>query len=319
MSDTPDISVLICTRDRADSLRQTLRSLAACDPPPPGLSAEVVVVDNHSGDHTRGVVAEAAAQPGPAVVRYLFAGNGGQAAARNVGLAGSTGRAILFTDDDVRVPAGYLTGMAAPILGANADVVAGGVLLAAHLLRDWMSPMHRSWLASTESTRPADGEVVGANFAFGRHVLDRVPGFDEQLGPGGLGFRDDTLFGYQAKVAGYQLLDNRSAIVVEHHFDPARLTRGSYVSSARKHGHSTAYFVRRYQGYRRRWPTLRWWRHHLRLQRHSLLRRPTPAAVPDEWELQLLVADAFWVRYLAEDRCLPAVAGAGHPARAVEC
>ena len=134
------------------------------------------MIDNQSTDHTRGIVSRAAAQPGSVPVRYRFGASGGQAAARNVGLAASTGRAILFTDDDVRVPSGYLLGMAEPILAGQADVICGGVRLAPHLLRSWMTPMHRSWLASTESVRPAEGGVVGANFAFGRHVLGPRPG-----------------------------------------------------------------------------------------------------------------------------------------------
>ncbi len=46
------ISVVVCTRNRAESLRRTLHSLHAMAIPP-ALAWEVVVVDNGSGDHTR--------------------------------------------------------------------------------------------------------------------------------------------------------------------------------------------------------------------------------------------------------------------------
>ena len=48
-----DISVLICTFNRAESLRETLESLAEADRG--NLSVEVVVIDNNSSDRTREV------------------------------------------------------------------------------------------------------------------------------------------------------------------------------------------------------------------------------------------------------------------------
>lgn len=51
---TLDISVVICTRDRSESLRDTLDCLACADRT--GLRVEVVVVDNGSGDTTPEVI-----------------------------------------------------------------------------------------------------------------------------------------------------------------------------------------------------------------------------------------------------------------------
>ena len=50
-----------------------------------------------------------------------------------------------------------------------------------------------------------DFDLTGANMAFARRVLDKVPGFDRELGPGGLGFCDDTLFSLQLRTAGFRL------------------------------------------------------------------------------------------------------------------
>ncbi|KAA6407127.1 MAG: hypothetical protein FRX48_09193 [Lasallia pustulata] len=50
-------------------------------------------------------------------------------------------------------------------------------------------------LASTEGLDPdAPKFMVGANMAFSRRVLEKVPSFDTELGPGALGFFDESLF-----------------------------------------------------------------------------------------------------------------------------
>ena len=68
------ISVIVCTRNRAESLRRTLHSLHAMAMPPT-LAWEVVVVDNGSGDHTRAVTEETARATGMPL-RYLLETSG---------------------------------------------------------------------------------------------------------------------------------------------------------------------------------------------------------------------------------------------------
>ena len=53
-----DVSVIIPTYNRAESLRETLESLV--NQQANGCHYEVIVVDNNSGDHTKKVVAEIA-------------------------------------------------------------------------------------------------------------------------------------------------------------------------------------------------------------------------------------------------------------------
>jgi len=148
---------------------------------------------------------------------------------------------VLFIDDDVRPSADWLAGMCEPMLQYNACGVAGGVKLAPGLVRPWMSGFHRSWLASSEWL---DAEVpqsmVGANMGFSREVLRRVPAFDPELGPGALGFGDDSLLASQLLEAGYRII-GRQKVFVEHHFDPSRLRRESWLEAATRRGKSSAY------------------------------------------------------------------------------
>jgi glycosyltransferase involved in cell wall biosynthesis len=231
-------SIIVCTRDRAESLKRTLAALDAVDVPA-GMSAEVIVVDNGSRDHTAAVVRDA--RPGKMSLKYVLEPRAGQSHARNRGMAESTGEVIIFTDDDVIHAADWLGQITAPILNGTADAVVGSICLAPHLVKPWMTPAHRAWLADTsglDARQP--GRMVGANMAFSRAVLDRVPAFDVELGPGAIGFGDDTLFSQQLKAAGFRIASAFGA-AVEHHFLEDRLLPGQWLSSARRMGHADAY------------------------------------------------------------------------------
>jgi glycosyltransferase involved in cell wall biosynthesis len=87
------LSVIIRSRDEADRLRLTLASLSRQTAP-----AEVVVVDDGSGDHTRAVLAEAAKTLPLVVVRHEAAK--GRSAASNAGARAASGEVLLFLDGD---------------------------------------------------------------------------------------------------------------------------------------------------------------------------------------------------------------------------
>ena len=101
--------------------------------------------------------------------------------------------------------------------------------MAPHLRRPWMTMLHDVMLASTETlAEDAPTNLTGANMAFHRRVLAKVPAFDVELGPGRLGFQDDVLFSKQLERAGYRI-QRRFDVRVEHHFDFDRLLRKSFL------------------------------------------------------------------------------------------
>ena len=84
----------------------------------------MIVVDNGSTDATRAVVERAAES---ATVRYCFEPQANRGAARNRGVAQAGGKYIVFCDDDVRVPSGWIAAhMAAH--GGDDDVVNGPIV-----------------------------------------------------------------------------------------------------------------------------------------------------------------------------------------------
>jgi len=89
MSDTPLVSVVIATRNRADLLAQTLDALAGQRWPRDRF--EIVVADNASVDHTPRVVSERAAASGSPAIRYLNVAQPGKSAAVNAAFGAASG------------------------------------------------------------------------------------------------------------------------------------------------------------------------------------------------------------------------------------
>ncbi len=238
---TPTVAIIICTRDRADSLRETLVSIGRCAVPP-DIAAELLVVDNGSTDHTAAVVAAAGLRNLP--VRRVLEATPGLSRARNAGLRATTADVVLFTDDDVRVPEHWIEGMCRPIFSGRAAAVAGGVHLPAHYepaLAQEPFRSRRGWFAANGDVDPdRPNHMVGANMAFSRRVIEALEGFDPQLGAGALGFHEEALFSWRLREAGFRLVTALDTSV-EHHFDLSRLTRRTLLHMAERMGRSEAY------------------------------------------------------------------------------
>ncbi len=249
----PSVSIIICTRNRAESLRETLGSMLCCTAPE-GEAVEIVVVDNGSTDHTQAVVLElvgllgATAPHGRFELRYVVEPLPGQAHARNRGMAEARGDLLLWTDDDVRVPTSWIVEMTRPLRCGDADAVAGEVKIPPHLAARTRGTALERWLFLVASTCNIDfaapDTMVGANMAFARRVLARVPSFDVALGPGphSLGFYDETHFCRRLRDAGFRLAGVAGpAAAVFHHFDPSRLDPKQLVETCFRMGRSEAY------------------------------------------------------------------------------
>ncbi|MEM7262755.1 MAG: glycosyltransferase family 2 protein [Planctomycetota bacterium] len=105
MSSDLDVTVIMPTFRRAETVRITLESMAAMDCG--DLKYEIAVVDNNSPDHTREVI-ESFSDRMP--VNYLFEEVPGKNNALNRGLDDANlGRIVVFTDDDVTVEPDWLT------------------------------------------------------------------------------------------------------------------------------------------------------------------------------------------------------------------
>jgi glucosyl-dolichyl phosphate glucuronosyltransferase len=230
------VSIIICTRNRADSLKLTLESLGQLDIPN-NYSAELLVVDNDSTDGTAQLVQALHLTNLPP--RYINERRRGKSNCLNTALAEARGEIILWTDDDVRAPKDWIKGMCELIEKGEADVAAGEVALAPDLERDWMTPFHRGWLADTRGL-PKERLPFGVNMAFHRRVLKAVPSLDTDLGPGALGSGEEILFALQLKEAGFRIV--AVPPVIEHHFQASRLLYSAWKKRAWVEGRIEAYY-----------------------------------------------------------------------------
>ena len=236
------VSMIICTRNRAESLRQTLKSFE-CLEVPVGFKVDLLVVDNCSDDHTKQVILESPLKHIP--VRYQLEERKGASYARNRGMKETTGEIILFTDDDVRPLPNWIGGMCQPLIDGKAEAVQGGVRAAPELFTPWLANSPDKWMVALTKGEGQryfeEGDaLIGASMCFVRSVLEKVPGFDVEVGPGALGSCEDTIFTKQLQVVGYRCYANLD-LYVEHHFDPKRLTKEGFLNVARAIARSSAY------------------------------------------------------------------------------
>jgi glycosyltransferase involved in cell wall biosynthesis len=94
-----DISLIICTYNRAQLLKETIDSFFQMEIPK-DTSYELIIVDNNSSDETKTVVNEFI-KGNPHKIRYIYESKQGLNYARNRGIIESSGEIIAFTDDDI--------------------------------------------------------------------------------------------------------------------------------------------------------------------------------------------------------------------------
>lgn len=179
-------SIIVCTYNRADSLRETLAALKALEAQPER-DWEVIVVDNNSRDHTRQVVEEA--QAGWPRLRYEFEAAQGLSNARNHGIAAARGEVLLFTDDDVLPETDWMEVSLAGLERYGADACGGYIAPRWEIPPPaWLSERFHGFLA-VRTDRSDDYPIdvpglapYGANMVVKKAVFDRVGGFDTSRG-----------------------------------------------------------------------------------------------------------------------------------------
>ena len=189
----PHVSVIVCTYNRAESLRETLRALQgqAVDD---GLAYEIIVVDNHSRDHTPSIVEQLARQR-QTPIRYVFEPAQGLSRARNRGIREARGELIAFTDDDVIPDSGWVEALWQAAERFSADAVGGRILpLWAAEPPAWLVNQHsllESLSLLDRGPEPVIGDIhtayriYGANMAFRKALFQEIGVFRIDLGVSG--------------------------------------------------------------------------------------------------------------------------------------
>jgi GT2 family glycosyltransferase len=233
----PDLSIAICTKDRAARLARLLDALDRLAPESTFATTEIIVVDNASVDgKTRSVVARFPS------IRYVFEPKVGLNFARNAALAAATGDLVAYLDDDVVIDRGWLAGLAKawrsrPDAGAFTGLVLPYRLdTQAQLLFERRGGFGRGFrrleFRSARHDNPSHpvgaGEFgAGCNMAFKRALLLELGGFDEALDTGAPlpGGGDLDMF-YRTIRAGHVIVyEPRYAVYHEHRQTMQQLRR----------------------------------------------------------------------------------------------
>lgn len=218
------ISIVVCTRDRPQSLAKCLDALQHLCPPP----QEIIVVDNApTTDATEKLVEK---MPH---IRYIKEYRLGLSVARNTGLHHATGEIIAFTDDDVVVHPNWITKIAQAFENPRVMALTGMILPAE--LETQSQQIFEVELGNFgwgycrvifdhcffEKNRSRGVPVwrigAGANMAFRREILEKVGYFDERLGAGASGCSEDSEMWYRILAEKGICVYEPTAVVFHYH------------------------------------------------------------------------------------------------------
>ena len=251
-------SVLICTRNRAAFLEETVQGVARQNFPDGRF--EVVVVDNGSTDDTEAVVRGCQSNLTSLELRYFLEREVGLSAARNRAVREARGSILCFLDDDAIPEPGWLEWLVRGFTTSGPRVMSvGGAIVPAYEteLPAWF---HESLELTFRPTLKSGGlhrvyypdYPYGANFAIRAEAVRNVGLFDTSLG-----YKDKNLitceeaeFLLRLEKKGYGIMVESRAIV--RHVIPAdRLTRKYLLH--RHFGNGRGYaLLHRYHSYKER-------------------------------------------------------------------
>ena len=180
---TPDLSVIICTRDRPTQLLQCLQSLRVAEQACPSLRIEVVLIENGSQMAAR-IKATDVAAVAPPRTRLFRLESGGLSVARNYGMASARGALFAFVDDDCLVDRRWFADAQAHRDRMPSHFLLGGRV---QLADPQDLPFTIKDVADAQRFHHGihpGGFVQGCNFMMPRETADRVGPFDPRFGAG---------------------------------------------------------------------------------------------------------------------------------------
>ena len=218
-----NITVILCTYNRCQSLAKALTSTAALKLPE-SIEWEVLVVDNNSRDQTCEVVNEFITRY-PGRFRYFFEPQPGKSYALNSGIREARGTVLAFIDDDVTVEPSWLTNLTVTLHNGEWAGAGGRILPERNFSPPrWLSlkgPRGRYALAPLalfdlgEQPGQLAEPPFGTNMAFRKEMFEKHGGFRIDLGPrpGSEIRNEDTEFGARLLAVGERLRYEPSAVV----------------------------------------------------------------------------------------------------------
>jgi glycosyltransferase involved in cell wall biosynthesis len=227
MASLPHISVIVPTFNRGASLQRLLGSLGSVELPD-SILAELIIVDNGSTDNTGEILLREQGRGNRFDFRVAKEKTKGKSSALNQGIGLARGEILIVVDDDVVVHHRWMTEHWECHRVSEFGAVQGRVLpgvdpqgCPADLsrLREYNIPI----VDYGREIRPIRG-FTGTNVSFKRNIVRQVGLFNPRLGPGALGFSEDTEYSIRMRRAGFEIGYNPGAVVY-HELNPERYGR----------------------------------------------------------------------------------------------
>ncbi len=228
----PELSIAICTYNRADILSHCLQSIA--DAPSESHRCEVLVIDNNSTDHTQSVVESfKAIIPNLRIVNEVEQGHSN---ARNRALIEAHSDWIFYLDDDAKVRQSTLGQVFFTIENYSYKIF-GGVYYPWYLYGRpiWYQDRYASNKMKYGSITVLQGDetVSGGVLCVSKELLREFDGFNPNVGMIGnkTGYWDETELQMRIRAKGYEIAyDPR--IEIEHLVPPYKLTAGWFFKAS---------------------------------------------------------------------------------------
>lgn len=201
----PSVSLVICTCNRADNLKQCLDAVAKLSPS----ADEVLVVDNTLGDPAARSVSESAG------VRYLVEPSPGLSRARNRAMAESACEIVAFVDDDALPQSDWLAHILAPFADSQVAAVTGETVGPGATGQPGPSRVVSKAVPRWFEIANFGGLGYGTNMAIRKNLRPAATFFDVRLGRGApIWIAEENYAFAQLIAAGYTAVHVPAALVV---------------------------------------------------------------------------------------------------------
>jgi len=229
-----ELSIIVCTYNRADLLGQCLESLFAQDAPKD--IYEVIVVDNNSTDSTEEVVKEQI-KLHPSL-RYIKETKVGLSYARNTGYKSSLGSWVGYIDDDALSNPDLVSEVIRTIEHYPFDCF-GGAFIAWYVeKKPWWLPQRPFYFTNVigkpdHCTELAKGYISGGVAFYKRALLEEAGGFNTSLGMTGnkIHYGEETELQIRIRQKGY-IIGYNPQIIIKHYVAPYKLKMTWFLKSS---------------------------------------------------------------------------------------
>jgi GT2 family glycosyltransferase len=204
----PATSLLICSRNRAQLLWETIQSILKGEEVP----TEMIVIDqsNTPASDLMNFQSQRKCE-----FRYVWSEKKGVSVGRNMAVSIATHPILVFTDDDMLVTPTWFGTIIRTLLGISSNGVVTGQVLSSDEGDEGFAPSIREDHETVVYRGRVNRDVLfTGNMATYRSVFDHMGGFDSRLGPGTrYPAAEDNDFAFRLLEAGYSIVyDPRSTV-----------------------------------------------------------------------------------------------------------